>query len=287
MEPCNQVLSLDEIKRNTHGPMLIYNYTSKDLGKYEAPEFFPPIETNYAECTPVKNEDIKVPQENLIKGLYPGVKLDVFYPGFPTTKYLQYVGILEKAKVKVFEQPSRFENMILKIKKESVPNLDVLAKELLGTTIFVAWPHLVEALVVTVSNQQYRYHTTGEKGKYNVEENKGNIEQLWNLEHRGITEYYKDRLGIDVGNTEVLIHVKLMTGRKYVLSSQGRFTFDKQWSNATAVYPLQTIVRNITAYSKEYAAYKDIDSVFPKGSYCFMLGHPHYGAMGKVLFFSA
>lgn len=33
MEPCAQHLSEDEIKRNTRGPLLVYEYSSQNLGK--------------------------------------------------------------------------------------------------------------------------------------------------------------------------------------------------------------------------------------------------------------
>ena len=33
MEPCAQHLTEDEIKRNTRGPLLVYEYSSQNLGK--------------------------------------------------------------------------------------------------------------------------------------------------------------------------------------------------------------------------------------------------------------
>ena len=50
--------------------------------------------------------------------------------------------------MKVFQQNSRGDNFILDITPlESKPDLKDLANQLLGKTIFVAWPHLVEAKV--------------------------------------------------------------------------------------------------------------------------------------------
>lgn len=42
--------------------------------------------------------------------------------------------------------------MILTVLPKEVPDLDDLAQRWLGKTVFVSWPHLVEALVVGVSN---------------------------------------------------------------------------------------------------------------------------------------
>lgn len=91
MEPYNRRLSLDEIKRNTHGPMLVYTYTDDDLGIYTAPEYYPPVKSNHAKLQPLTIEEIRIPQEQLLKGLYPGINLDTFYPGFPTMKHLKYI----------------------------------------------------------------------------------------------------------------------------------------------------------------------------------------------------
>lgn len=90
MEPYNTKLTLEEIKRNTHGPMRVYSYTEEDLGEYPAPSYFPQIKSNHAKCDFLSIEDIRVPIEKLVKGAYPGVKLDIYYPGFPTLKHLKY-----------------------------------------------------------------------------------------------------------------------------------------------------------------------------------------------------
>ncbi len=47
-------------------------------------------------------------------GLLPGVRLDVFFPGFPTLAHIPHKAKLVAAGVKVFEQASRGENLILK-----------------------------------------------------------------------------------------------------------------------------------------------------------------------------
>lgn len=90
MEPLNEKLTEEEKKRNSHGPMLVYVYTEQSLGSYPAPSYFPPIKENHAQCVPTSVDEIKVPIDKLIKGRYPGVALDVFYPGFPTFKHLKY-----------------------------------------------------------------------------------------------------------------------------------------------------------------------------------------------------
>lgn len=50
------------------------------------------------------------------------------------------------AKIKVFEFPSRSENVIISIiPSDKISSGDMIPVDLLGTTIFVKWPHLMEA----------------------------------------------------------------------------------------------------------------------------------------------
>lgn len=49
----------------------------------------------------------------------------------------------------MFEQASREKSVILRIHQEEqaeIASTDVVAKELLGRSVYVSWPHLVEAL---------------------------------------------------------------------------------------------------------------------------------------------
>lgn len=47
--------------------------------------------------------------------------------------------------MRVFEHPSKEKSMILNIEPKEFPEIDFIAGELLGKTVFVGWPHLVEA----------------------------------------------------------------------------------------------------------------------------------------------
>lgn len=59
MEPCYQRLTEEEKSRNTHGPMLVYNWTQQNLGMFTAQFFLPfsmPTLPNYLcnlDCTEV------------------------------------------------------------------------------------------------------------------------------------------------------------------------------------------------------------------------------------------
>jgi 5'-3' exoribonuclease 1 len=90
------------------------------------------------------------------------------------------------------------------------------------------------------------------------------------------------RLGINIGDTEILLYTRLFLGNKYVFDAQGKVTVAKQWNDYPTVYAYQTVVRNISAYSKKLPVFETMHDIFIPGTFCFMLGHPYYGAMGEV-----
>lgn len=55
-----------------------------------------------------------------------------------------------------------------------------------------------------------------------------------------------------------------------------------QWCDVLTAYALQTTVRDIAVHDKTFVQYRTLQEVFPLKSVCFMLGHPHYGAMGEA-----
>ena len=61
-----------------------------------------------------------MPIHKLNKGLMAGVKLDVFFPGFPTLKHIRHTTRLVKTGVRVFEQTSRGESMMLALQEHGV-----------------------------------------------------------------------------------------------------------------------------------------------------------------------
>ncbi|XP_074029903.1 5'-3' exoribonuclease pacman isoform X2 [Leptinotarsa decemlineata] len=280
MSYCNDKLTTEEKNRNSHGPMLIYMYTPRDQGRYAAPDYFPELPHNYTEVKKMLYSDIRIPKEKLVKGAYPGVKMNVFYPGFPTMKHLKYKGELMAANVKVFETPSRHENMIISIIPNQKFASDAIPVDLLGTTIFVGWPHLVEAKVIMISNAKRKFISMGGPGEYNAED-QPSLNQF-SQEIQGITEYYRRRLGINFGETKVLVHVQVMIGRKYIFSPNGRITLEKQFATNLSHYPLQTIVFNISAYDSHQSIFKDVEEIFRKGSICYSITNPHYGSQGVV-----
>lgn len=60
------------------------------IGEYSAPDHFTSVKNNHALMKAVPHSDLHVEKKHLIRGLYPGTCLDIYYPGFPTMNYIPH-----------------------------------------------------------------------------------------------------------------------------------------------------------------------------------------------------
>lgn len=87
--------------------------------------------------------------------------------------------------MRVFEQPSRNESMVVKIQNNFVTDdtlneLEKIANEFLNETVFIGWPHLTEGKVVKIS--------TREKCCDNTKSIVNNDADVFDLEVKGIVK---------------------------------------------------------------------------------------------------
>ena len=98
MQPYNSNLTIGEKNRNREGKMCIFTHSEKDFGLYEAPEYFPTFRT-HALMKAISRNEILMPINKLVKGLCKGVRLSIYFPGFPTLQHIPHTACLAKAKV--------------------------------------------------------------------------------------------------------------------------------------------------------------------------------------------
>ena len=135
-----------------------------------------------------------------------GVRLDVYFPGFPTLKHIPHKARLAKEGVKVFEQSSRGENMMLNIEDQGNSDAQVVANEILGQEIWVSWPHMIEAKVTSVQSESHTY-SLSKDGRIQVDRTE---KDEFRKDTHVIYEHYKTRYGILVGDTTILLHANVI-----------------------------------------------------------------------------
>ncbi|OCT80912.1 5'-3' exoribonuclease 1 [Xenopus laevis] len=296
MESCNKCLTEDEKKRNRHSECIKYWYEKETDFKYYSPwpEKFQSVDRCSAryklislDAWHVDVTDNKITKVN---------KSALYFCGFPTLKHIKHKHSLKKAGVQVFQQSSRGENMILEIEAEEDEdnlNVDTIASAILGKSVFVNWPHLEEARVVTVSDGDMKFYLDERPGTQKlytvnsvpptkvvyVSDKERN---LWVKEIQGISEYYHKRKGVVINETAVVLYAQLLTGRRYQLGQNGEVHLEKQWSKQVLPFVYQTVVQDITTFESGSYNYKTLGELFSPESSVFMLGAPYYGCMGEV-----
>ncbi|KAL1426536.1 hypothetical protein MTO96_018272 [Rhipicephalus appendiculatus] len=246
------------------------------------------LEVNHAKVTELDMDAFRLPVSKIKKGLMEGIKLDVYFPGFPTLKHLDYTGCLKKESIKVFQALTRNESMVITINNNDERTLRDISTELLGKSVYVYWPHLLEALVVAVSSRDERHSLEIHKHAKNCESVSifklaSTDQEVFDMQVSGIKERYLGRYGVNVGEVDILVFCKTLTGRKYTCTSKGRITLDKQWAELSVPFALQSIVKDITEKSPDFEEFKTVEELFPVGKTCFMIGNPHYGCTGTVV----
>ncbi|KAF2357382.1 putative 5-3 exonuclease [Trinorchestia longiramus] len=292
-------LTADEKRRTAHGPMYVYTYTPDNLGSYQSPEYFPNVSINHAKLDLVFRDEWDIHKEKIRKGLCPGARTDLYFSGFPTLRHLQHTYRLEKASVKVFQQASRNDSIVLELQDRfACPQpsrqwfKDVATSLSSNKMVFVGWPHLKEAQVVGVSNSEYRVSVQtnadgvtllGQIEEVSENEQKRSSYGSFGATARALNFHLLNRWGIDAGNTSLLVHCKPMTGKRYVMNTSGGLSLSYDWSEHTQAYLAQTVVQDIAVYDPGHPETCSLDQHFLVGTKVFMLGQPHYGACGTVL----
>lgn len=181
MKPLNLVLTDAEKKRNIHGPMLQYDYSIESTGSFIGHLGLPATPNVYCKETKIYRNELVISEDKLMMEL--SMPIDSkYHVGFPTLKHLHYTSTMMKSRVKVFDQCSRNDNMIVNI----IPNVDNLtpdirevANDLLESEVFVSWPHLRKAKVIKVSTESMIV---------SKKETKENVAKMFEIQAKSITE---------------------------------------------------------------------------------------------------
>lgn len=281
MSDCNDRLTDSERGRNRHGPMFQYDHCDTDQGSLAESLGLPMVGHLFCTETRVDRADVQVAEQDLVLGPCPNAATDSYFPGFPTMRHLKHSAYLDMKRIKVFQQPSRNESMIVKI-DEIQPELSLaeLAGQYLGQDVYIGWPHLREARVFAVSDSRARIERTM-SGQPNLEtfaSGNGEFVQL----SRHVSAHHMNRLGLDLGEITQLLHVYPLKNREYVCTNDGRMTANKNWSkDPLAVAPI-TAVRNLRVFERDVQLFKSVQDVFAHDSTIFMMNKGYYGCQATV-----
>lgn len=277
-------LTDEEKERNSFGKCFVYKYDKTLNFVYASsyPDHFDDISMCKAKAVELDREHFHLDMGLLKKGLMKGTLLDVYFHGFPTMKQLKHESYLKKAGVKVFQQNSRNNNMIVKIIPGSLPSIEEIAKHLLGETAYVEWPYMVEAIIKSVCDDSIRYYLDGKNQLQSKmlggEEYKSVVREM-----KAIETYHMGRRGIELGEVKVMVEANLLLGKRYVCGHKGSVKLQKEWSPRSSFYPYQAVVQDLSVNVEQCEVFDSIENLYPAGSNIFMMASPHYGSPGEVI----
>nr|XP_018918254.1 PREDICTED: 5'-3' exoribonuclease 1 [Bemisia tabaci] len=279
MASCADELTRDEVARNSHGPMYIYSYSKSDSSVPE--NYNGPLKPG-VHVDVVYREDLFVKPRKLVKGLCKGVNLGAYMFGFPNLRHINFKATLEKSKVMVFEQPSRYESMILNIQPQEEIKLSELASQILNKIVYVDWPFLCPAKVSQVLSEEEKYILESDGKIVSQKMTKSDLEAM-QLCVSTVETRYKNKKGINVGETSILLMAHKLIGQKRVFMKNTMVSFEREFAVHGSYFVHQAVVTDIGSSEYMLTHLKPLDEVFKPDSDCFMLGHPHYGSIGKVV----
>ncbi|XP_039532768.1 5'-3' exoribonuclease 1 isoform X2 [Pimephales promelas] len=293
MEPYSDKLTPSEKARNRHTECAVYCFDKELDYSYSSslPELFPNIVHCHVRQTPIPMDAWRVPLDHVGRRIDRGA---LYFCGFPTLQHIHHKFYKKKSGVLVFQQSSRGENMILEIlASQEMEQVEDVSALVLGKSLFVNWPHLMEARVVAVSDGETKFSLDEPSGSQvlyrdntvppiKVTHLTDKEQKEWVKEVQGLSEHFNRRKGIVIKETEVVVYAQLLTGRKYVIGENGTVHLEKQFAKQVLPFPYQTIVKDIKTFDSSLARFKTLEELFPLGTTVFMVGNPYYGAMGDV-----
>lgn len=91
-----------------------------------------------------------------------------------------------------------------------------------------------------------------------------------------------NRMGIDLGDIQILVCVAPLRNREYTFGPHGKMALNKMWGEPPVFYPIQSIVRDIAVHDPHYVKHRNVVDIFTVGSRVFMADTIYVGSMGVV-----
>ncbi|CAG9538790.1 unnamed protein product [Cercopithifilaria johnstoni] len=258
----NPLLTDEERQRNIHGSHLLFSYnpSSTHILKSTFPGTFPDIQECTAKVEKIEMNQFRIPRNQIVHGLLPDVKLDVVFPGFPTMRHIPHIAELQFAGIRVFQQPSKKQSMILKITNRPELDKDMLeiAFDLVGKEVHVNWPVLQKALVqeLWTADKKYSKTTDNEVICYNLTKEEQNVYSSYvSMTQRNELE----RKGIDAGEQKGLALVRVAQGSRKCFEEQ-KVVIKRSYPDTDNTVPvsLSLVIQNVLEDWDSVCSFEDV-----------------------------
>ncbi|XP_017055153.1 5'-3' exoribonuclease 1 [Drosophila ficusphila] len=274
MRPCEANLTEAERKRNKHGPMYVYKHTNESQGPMACHPPLGPLQHLYCIEMAKWSSEIALNLPRSVCVELPNAARHVFFPGFPTMQHLPFDFELRHDRVKVFEQASRNQNIVLMPRKRQLEDtLEAVAGQYLEQVVHIGWPHLIKAKVVRVATRDRRVDEEGIAP---------NDARRFDSECKSLQEHFTTRMGIQFANYDVLVYVRTFAGSTVEFGQRGALKERDTWSTSVTGYPAQGVLAELVTGGIRRKQFRKVEKFFSVGSTVFFIGNPYYGSEGVV-----
>ncbi|KAH8399870.1 hypothetical protein KR215_003675, partial [Drosophila sulfurigaster] len=275
MQQCESQLTAAERQRNRHGPMYQYDYSEKSLGSLPALEPLKALQHVHATELARWSKEVELNLDQTVCIELPNAARHVFFPGFPTMKHLEFDFELRADRVRIFDQPSRNQSVVLLPKLRSFENtIFNVASMFLEQIVHIGWPHLIKAKVERICTEDQSIDQQGIKP---------NEARRFETDRTTLEDHFSTRMGIKFPNYNVILYVRTYTGSNVDFGPRGNVFMRDTWSTKLTPYPAQGVVADIKVQNNMRKQFNKIEQLFPAGSTAFFIGSPNYGNEVTVL----
>lgn len=265
-------LTREENLRNTHGSHIECVSTRQEDGQWRVIR------------SELPQEIFRIPKEQVKWGLLPNVKMDVYFPGFPTMKHLNHSGELRFANCNIFGMASRKESMILKVENEkSEKDIIEWGSELCDEEVCIDWPILKLAKVDSIwgGDDKIVRKLPGDD-EIIVKDMSEEEKRQWQAYVNQITERLMSRYAIEVAGQKdskgkhirpSVVWVRKFTGLVYETKegedgSAPSLKAVKQWSSPQSLIPvlLPLVVKDVLLENARLLADLPVPVAYPPQS---------------------
>lgn len=265
-------LTREENIRNTHGGHIECTSVCEPDGKWRAIRL------------ELSQEIFRIPKEKVKWGLLPNVKMDVYFPGFPTMKHLNHSGELRYANCNIFGMASRKESMVLKVENEH-KDKDIIewGSELCDEEVCIDWPILKLAKVESIwgGDDKIVRKLPGDD-EIIVKDMTEDEKRQWQAHVNHITERMMTRFAIEIAGQKdnkgkhvrpALVWVRKFSGLVYETKegkdgSAPTLQAVKQWSSPQTLVPvlLPLVVKDVLLENSRLLADLPVRVAYPHKS---------------------
>ncbi|CAC35856.3 5'-3' exoribonuclease 1 [Caenorhabditis elegans] len=229
----------------------------------------------------IPQDSFRIPRSQVKWGLLPNVKMDVYFPGFPTMKHLSHLGELRFANCNIFGMASRKESMVLKVENERAhTDIIELGSELCDEEVCIDWPILKVAKIDSIWGGDDKIVRKCDD-EIIVKDMSEEEKRQWQAHANQLTEHLMTRFAIEIAAQKdskgkhirpAVAWVRKFTGLVYEAQGGGKepsvLKACKQWSSPQQLMPvlLPLVVKDVLLENSRVLADLPMKQAYPKQS---------------------